>query len=136
MAEELRYDNRSGTVADGQTASNNDNSFLNQDSDDLFVRQIMISGRLRTAASDERCEIELSKSPVLAVNNDTHFVLTTTVEAGGSGGSPDDGSYSKDRFIQLARGQLTLEQHERLHINVAKTSGGTCTYEIVIGFHH
>ena len=75
MADELRWETVTLTIADGVTESNMGAEFRNDASRILHVRTIIIDRSFNSAANDERDTMEISKSPSMSsfTNNNVFF---------------------------------------------------------------
>lgn len=139
MAEELRHETLSATIADGTTSSNSAAEFRNDSSRSMMIRIIEEDVALNAAENDERGTIEISKSPTFAsnTNNNVFFTRGTTVNitGGTTGAATDDVGVSKQRGRTFGKGQLTLEPNESLFVNGSKTTGGTLIGSYQISYH-
>lgn len=139
MADELRHETLSTTVADGTTTANSAAEFRNDSSRDMQIRIIEEDIAYHDAENNERGTSEISKSPVFAsnTNNNVFFARGTTVSCRGgtTGAALDDVSQSKQRGRTFGLRQLTLEPNESLFVNVAKSSGGALISSYQISYH-
>lgn len=134
MADELRHENLTNTVADGTTSSSAGSTFRNNTSGMIHIRDIDYNHDLRTAGPNENVQVEISKSPVMASNVENNvfytypqrMVMDTAVAL-------DSGTWTTG-YKKYGRGQLTLEPNESLFVNTVKTSGGALRYTFVIGY--
>lgn len=140
MADELRWETLTDTVADGTTTANAGAEFRNDASVIMHIRTIIWDRSLNTAANDERDTMEISKSPVIAsfTNNNVFFAYPQSlgVHGGTTGAALDDVSMFAHGGHNFGMGQLTLEPNESLFVNTSKTSGGTSFASYQIGFHY
>ncbi len=140
MADELRWETVTVTVADGTTLSNAGAEFRNDASRPLTIRTILWDRSLNTAANDERDTAEISKSPVIAsfTNNNVFFAYAVSlgISGGTTGSGADDVSTFASGGRNFGKGQLTLEPNESLFVNTSKTSGGSSFSSWQIGYHY
>lgn len=140
MADELRWETITTTVADGTTSEANGAEFRNDASRMLFVRTIIVDRSFSTAANDERDTMEISKSPVISsfTNNNVFFSYPVSlgVSGGTTGAALDDVTVTFSGGRNFGKGQLTLEPNESFFVNTSKTSGGTSFGSYQIGYHY
>lgn len=138
MAQELRHETLTATVADGVTSSNSAAEFRNDSSRDIMIREIVYAHALSGAANDENALVEIGKSPTQAslTNNQVfyNFPQQLNIAAGTTGSGADDVGTSRNGGKNWERGQLTLEPNESLFVNVTKTTGGAIRFRYVIGY--
>jgi len=139
MADELRTEALIETVADGTTISNSGTEFRNDSSRIIFIRKITVAAQWNTAANDETCAFEISKSVALQMttnqNSRWHWPHRMGILGGTTGAALDDVAITLSDVISFGRGQLTLEPGESMFTNTAKSSGGTLTMGFVIYYH-
>lgn len=128
MADELRHEMLSITVADGTTASNAAAEFRNDSAGNIFIRGIDWNHSYAVAENDEAGLTEISKAPTFQsnTNNSPFFTLGQEIgiESSTTGAATDDGMVSTQGGKRWGKGQMILEPNESLFINVSKDTGG------------
>ncbi len=138
MAEELRSEVLSSTLADGTQNANAAAEFRNDSSRMLFVRQISWAHKLDSAGPAEGAYVEVSKSPTFTGrgNNNVFFTLMQCVGAQATGATPADGDSIENGKDKWSKGQVTLEPNESLFINITKDqTGGGMQANYVLYYH-
>ena len=137
MADELRQEILTGSLADGSTSSNALSEFRNDSSTIIFIRKLYFDNQITTAAPDERTLCEISKSPTIAslTNNNVFFTFPQALNMPSTGATPVDGATQANGTQSYGKGQLTLEPNESLFVNISKTSGGIASFRYVIHYH-
>ncbi len=136
MADELRWEQMVQIVADGVTEGLAGSTFRNTTNDLMHIRKINIDVTISDVAPNEFAGSFISKArTVVGGNNEPGFNLITSIAQPATGATPDNGSISRTRLIQFAKGELTLEPNEALFLNVTKSSGGGFTGIYNLGYH-
>lgn len=137
MAEELRWENLvvSGNSADADNAA----SFTNNASKTLHIRTISYHHTFTTMAPNERIDVEISKAPSkqMDLNASTFFVYDQGYIGPPTGATPADGGASIQGHRNFAKGQLTLEPGESLHVNADNSGSGPLgNFRYRLGYHY
>jgi len=136
MADELLWTRLAGSVADGQTGSDNDAEFKHGLDDGAMIREITMEVRMTGAEPDESGEVEVSKHPSFIGGTDqfTGFIRSLTAGVPATGATPNSGDTIRNKTWKFAFGQVPVKFQEKLHVSVSKTTDGVCSYRIDIGF--
>jgi len=136
MAEGLLWERLAGSVSDGTTKSDSDSKFSHDLDDPAHIREISMDISMGGAAPDENLEVELTESPATIGGTDLSpfFIRSLRVEMPATGASPVDGGISVRKTWKFARGQVMIRPNKELYVNVNKTTGGSGSYRIDIGY--
>lgn len=136
MANGLLWKRLTGSIADGAGSEDSHTEFDHHLDDGALIREISIDIQQGNAEPDESAEVEITEVPAFigATNDTDFFIRSLRLDMTATGAVPNSGGATKSRTWKFGRGQVKINASKKLYVNVSKSTDGSMSYRIDIGY--